>query len=80
MAISSFVLGSLSTVVLYHGFKLLYRCIPYILPKKPVSEDTWVITGATDGIGKEYVKYLMKKGLNVVAIGRSLSKLQKLES
>ncbi|XP_055844520.1 very-long-chain 3-oxoacyl-CoA reductase [Episyrphus balteatus] len=35
-----------------------------------------VITGATDGIGKAYAKALAKKGLNVVLISRSLSKLE----
>ncbi|XP_037936701.1 very-long-chain 3-oxoacyl-CoA reductase-like [Teleopsis dalmanni] len=34
-----------------------------------------VVTGATDGIGKAYAKALAKKGLNVVLISRSLSKL-----
>lgn len=35
-----------------------------------------VITGATDGIGKAYAKALAKKGLNIVLISRSLSKLE----
>lgn len=34
-----------------------------------------VITGATDGIGKEYAKELAKQGLNVVLISRTKSKL-----
>lgn len=39
---------------------------------------TWaVVTGATDGIGKEYARKLAKKGLNVVIISRSQLKLQK---
>lgn len=39
---------------------------------------TWaVITGATDGIGKEYAKQLASKGLNIVLISRSQLKLQK---
>lgn len=80
MAISSFILGSLSTVALYKGFKVMYRCIPYILSPKPIAENTWIITGATDGIGKEYVKYLADRGFNVIAIGRSLSKLNQLKS
>lgn len=39
---------------------------------------TWaIITGATDGIGKEYAKQLARRGLNVVLISRSQLKLQK---
>ena len=35
-----------------------------------------VVTGATDGIGKAYCEALAKRGLNVVLISRTLSKLQ----
>jgi len=35
-----------------------------------------VITGATDGIGKAYAKALAKKGLSIVLISRTESKLQ----
>ncbi|XP_063703996.1 very-long-chain 3-oxoacyl-CoA reductase-like [Culicoides brevitarsis] len=35
-----------------------------------------VITGATDGIGKEYAKNLAKNGVNVVLISRTISKLE----
>ncbi|CAG9855521.1 unnamed protein product [Phyllotreta striolata] len=35
-----------------------------------------VVTGATDGIGKAYAEILAKKGLNVVLISRTLSKLE----
>jgi len=35
-----------------------------------------VVTGATDGIGKAYCENLAKKGLNVVLISRTLSRLQ----
>lgn len=38
---------------------------------------TWaVVTGATDGIGKEYAVALAKKGLSVMLISRTESKLQ----
>jgi len=36
-----------------------------------------VITGATDGIGREYARKFAKKGLNIVIISRSQIKLQK---
>lgn len=35
-----------------------------------------VVTGASDGIGKEYAFQLARKGLNVVLISRTLSKLE----
>ncbi|XP_058456495.1 very-long-chain 3-oxoacyl-CoA reductase [Malaya genurostris] len=35
-----------------------------------------LVTGATDGIGKAYAKALAKKGLNVVLVSRTLSKLE----
>lgn len=34
-----------------------------------------VITGSTDGIGKEYAKELAKRGINIVLISRTESKL-----
>ncbi|KAK8747322.1 hypothetical protein OTU49_016747, partial [Cherax quadricarinatus] len=37
-----------------------------------------VVTGCTDGIGKEYAKELAKRGMNIVLISRSLDKLQKV--
>lgn len=35
-----------------------------------------VVTGCTDGIGKSYTELLAKRGLNVVLISRTLSKLE----
>lgn len=35
-----------------------------------------VVTGATDGIGKEYARQLAERGLNIVLVSRSLSKLE----
>lgn len=37
-----------------------------------------VVTGATDGIGKAYAFELARKGLNVVLVSRTLSKLQEV--
>lgn len=39
-----------------------------------------VVTGASDGIGKEFAKQLAAKGLNVVLISRSLHKLEAVAS
>lgn len=38
-----------------------------------------MITGSTDGIGKEYARQLAKTGMNIVLISRTLEKLQKVE-
>ena len=35
-----------------------------------------VVTGATDGIGKEYARQLAALGINIVLISRTESKLQ----
>jgi 17beta-estradiol 17-dehydrogenase / very-long-chain 3-oxoacyl-CoA reductase len=35
-----------------------------------------VITGATDGLGKAFVKALAQKGLDIVLVSRSMSKLK----
>lgn len=39
-----------------------------------------VVTGSTDGIGKEYAKELAKRGMNLVLISRNMDKLQKVSS
>ncbi|XP_050442624.1 inactive hydroxysteroid dehydrogenase-like protein 1 [Adelges cooleyi] len=39
-----------------------------------------VVTGSTDGIGKEYAKALAKRGLNIVLISRNIDKLNKTAS
>lgn len=54
--------------------------VPYFQPQEdlPLSEKfgTWaVITGSTDGIGREYAKQLANRGINIVLISRTKSKL-----
>lgn len=39
-----------------------------------------VVTGATDGLGKAYAKALASKGMDLVLVSRSLSRLQDTES
>lgn len=34
-----------------------------------------MVTGSTDGIGKEYAKQLAERGINIVLIARNESKL-----
>ncbi|TMW49558.1 hypothetical protein DOY81_005346 [Sarcophaga bullata] len=70
------------------GYQLVTKILPWLYinivgpqlfgPKVDVCRmGKWaVITGATDGIGKAYTKALAKKGLNVVLISRTLSKLE----
>ena len=38
-----------------------------------------VVTGATDGIGKEYVRQLAKRGFKVVLISRNVEKLEDVQ-
>lgn len=38
------------------------------------------MTGCTDGIGKEYAKQLAKRGINIVLISRTESKLIEVAS
>ena len=39
-----------------------------------------VVTGASDGIGKEYALQLARKGFNIVLVSRTASKLDALAS
>ena len=39
-----------------------------------------VVTGATDGIGKAYSEQLAERGMNVVLVSRTLSKLEEVAS
>jgi len=48
---------------LYSTYKFLFN--PFTL----------VVTGATDGIGKEYARELARQGLNLVLISRTKEKL-----
>ena len=38
-----------------------------------------MVTGATDGIGKEYARAMAKRGFNVVLVGRSQEKLKQVQ-
>ncbi|XP_073829574.1 hydroxysteroid 17-beta dehydrogenase 12 spidey [Musca autumnalis] len=70
------------------GYQLITKFLPWLYmniigpkffgPKVDVRRmGTWaVVTGATDGIGKAYAKALAKKGLNIVLISRTPSKLE----
>lgn len=66
---------------LYNLLYLLYSHyirIPYNITKR-YGEGSWVlVTGATDGIGKGFCIELAKKGLNIILVSRSKSKLSKV--
>lgn len=51
--------------------------------KKRLVEDygRWaVVTGSTDGIGKEYAKELARRGVNLVLVSRTMEKLHKVSA
>lgn len=58
--------------------------LPLVMPDRTplsIKYGKWaVVTGSTDGIGKEYAKELAKRGLNIVLISRSIDKLNKIAS
>ncbi|EGD78440.1 estradiol 17-beta-dehydrogenase 12 [Salpingoeca rosetta] len=70
-AVGAFFLLSLAVRVL----KAVYAA--YLRPAEdPKKYGAWaVVTGATDGIGLEYAKQLAAKGMNIVLISRTASKL-----
>ncbi|CAO1639153.1 unnamed protein product [Sympodiomycopsis kandeliae] len=74
---------------LYHLIKVLLDC--YVYPgiplsrfgpnKKDPSQASWaLITGATDGIGKEFALQLASKGFNIVIASRTQSKLDQVKA
>ncbi|EEP77591.1 conserved hypothetical protein [Uncinocarpus reesii 1704] len=57
----------------------------FILPGKPLSsfgpKGSWaLVTGASDGIGKEYALQIARKGYNIILVSRSESKLSAVAS
>ncbi|VVC46143.1 NAD(P)-binding domain,Short-chain dehydrogenase/reductase, conserved site,Short-chain [Cinara cedri] len=63
---------------------LVAHMVPLVMPDRTpmaVKYGKWaVVTGSTDGIGKEYAKELAQRGLNIVLISRSIDKLNKIAS
>lgn len=62
-------------VVTIRGFVSFYRRV--ILPaKRPLEFGKWaIITGSTSGIGKDFADYLGQKGMSLLIISRTESKL-----
>ncbi|KAK6383639.1 uncharacterized protein PV06_01071 [Exophiala oligosperma] len=57
----------------------------FVLPGKSLSKygpkGSWaVVTGSSDGIGREYALQLAKKGFNLILVSRTASKLESLAS
>lgn len=74
-----FSLGSFSLLKL--SFSILkWVYVNFLRPGKNLKKyGSWaVITGPTDGIGKAFAFQLAKKGLNLVLVGRSPSKLEEV--
>lgn len=78
LAIGTLTVGAISWTVL----RVLLSI--FVLPGQSLSkfgsEGTWaVVTGASDGIGKEFALQLGKKGYNVILVSRTASKLDALK-
>ncbi|KAI4495726.1 hypothetical protein M0802_008349 [Mischocyttarus mexicanus] len=82
--ISSVILIALSLRIFYKISHFAW--IKLLAPNLGLGVDlggrgSWaVITGATDGIGKAYAKALAAKGLDIVLVSRSLTKLKNVET
>ncbi|XP_071100112.1 very-long-chain 3-oxoacyl-CoA reductase-like [Haliotis cracherodii] len=81
------VLGALAAAyIAFKTFRWVYQFLTehFLGPALGLSADVtkagpWaVVTGCTDGIGKAYTEQLAKKGLNIVLISRTQSKLDDL--
>jgi len=68
-------LCSLSSIVRMWLPLLVATFASTVLIKFLFNPFTLVVTGATDGIGKEYARELARQGLNLVLISRTKEKL-----
>ena len=70
-------------LILYYLLPLVYTFYVFFLSKTIDFKKygKWaVVTGATDGIGKAYSEQLAERGMNVVLVSRTLSKLEEVAS
>uniref|UniRef100_A0A4W3II43 Hydroxysteroid (17-beta) dehydrogenase 3 n=1 Tax=Callorhinchus milii TaxID=7868 RepID=A0A4W3II43_CALMI len=84
---SELVFTAFGVLTLLHFFLKVMKCLRYLYftrwHKVPHSffsgMGEWaVITGASDGIGKEYAHELARRGLNIVLVSRTQEKLTKV--
>jgi len=71
-----FIVGRLLFSIGKGLYSLLFAHILFLGVKFMKTGKWAVVTGATDGIGKEYAMQLARKGMNIVLISRTLSKLE----
>jgi len=69
-------LGYLTVViVVWRSLLSFYRRV-IMKPKKPLEYGKWaIVTGSTSGIGEEFAEYLAQKGMSILLISRTESKL-----
>lgn len=74
--------GFVSFKLLWQLISIVYRFTVYSTDWKAkwgAGASKWaVVTGATDGIGREYAVQLAKKGYSVLIVGRSVDKLKEV--
>lgn len=66
----------------YAGLRLLITCYKSFVrkPTNPAKFGKWaVVTGCTGGLGQTFVHSIAKKGMNLILISRSQSKLDALQ-
>eukprot|EP01128_Nolandella_sp_AFSM9_P010542 TRINITY_DN7308_c0_g1_i2.p1 TRINITY_DN7308_c0_g1~~TRINITY_DN7308_c0_g1_i2.p1 ORF type:complete len:203 (+),score=44.21 TRINITY_DN7308_c0_g1_i2:242-850(+) len=83
MAVFCVVLGAYKCLIpLYQLFFLIVikSCRPSKLKGYRRKDAYAVITGCTDGIGKEFALQLAKKGFNLILLSRTQSKLEALRT
>ena len=75
------LIGSTLTIAAYPLLRIGYRVAPYFKNvSRLIKPGGYVlVTGATDGIGYEFVKQLSARGVKVIALGRNQAKLDKIK-
>ena len=72
------IVGSTLALAFYPFGKAVYRVWPYLGKTSGLIKKGGyvVVAGATDGIGQEFMTYLIKNDVGVIAIGRNQQKLE----
>ncbi|RYG85746.1 MAG: SDR family NAD(P)-dependent oxidoreductase, partial [Alphaproteobacteria bacterium] len=87
MAEPPFLQALMKSVNFYGRFAPSFTRVGYIargIPFRPVkadySEQTWVVTGATGGLGRATALKAVRKGATVLAVGRNVTALESLQA